>query len=244
MNNYQKQKNRRDIATQNGICKVCFTRPICYERSKVLCTHCLDIKVNVSRRWISKEENKNKVSFNIQRLKNDGKCIQCWTNNSVCRNLCFGCLEKSRLHNKEFQSKPESKLRRKAYVQTHKEKINKQKDGWKQRNLDKIPEIKHKSYIKHKATVVAYSHKQRAFREGVSGSFTKQEWNDLLQAYGNRCLRCGSADKISADHIVPISKGGTNDIYNIQPLCKSCNSIKHTQTINYRFLYDNFYVGT
>ena len=52
--------------------------------------------------------------------------------------------------------------------------------------------------------------------------------------YGNRCLCCGSYEKISLDHVIPISKGGKDEIENLQPLCKSCNSKKGIKTIDYR----------
>ena len=44
--------------------------------------------------------------------------------------------------------------------------------------------------------------------------------------YGKPCVKCGKpADTI--DHIVPVSRGGTNDTSNLQPLCRSCNQHKH-----------------
>lgn len=40
------------------------------------------------------------------------------------------------------------------------------------------------------------------------------------------CNRCGATDRLAIDHIHPVSKGGTNDIENLQILCHACNSQK------------------
>jgi len=37
-----------------------------------------------------------------------------------------------------------------------------------------------------------------------------------------------------ADHVLPVSKGGTSYISNIQPLCQPCNSGKKDKHIDYR----------
>lgn len=55
------------------------------------------------------------------------------------------------------------------------------------------------------------------------GSHTEEQWQALVKKYG-RCLCCGDTKaKIYRDHIVPVSRGGTDDISNIQPLCVRCN---------------------
>ncbi|WP_445955593.1 HNH endonuclease [Yeosuana sp.] len=48
------------------------------------------------------------------------------------------------------------------------------------------------------------------------------------------CLKCGSDNKLTIDHIVPISKGGSNDFSNLQILCEKCNSLKGSKVADYR----------
>jgi hypothetical protein len=57
------------------------------------------------------------------------------------------------------------------------------------------------------------------------GSHTEQEWESLKRWYNNRCAKCG-ANNPTKDHIIPVNKGGTDNISNIQPLCQQCNSSK------------------
>lgn len=73
-----------------------------------------------------------------------------------------------------------------------------------------------------------------ARRKNAGGTYTDQQFTDLCEHFNWRCVCCGQEAPLTADHVIPVSKGGTNDIENIQPLCRSCNSAKHTQTIDYR----------
>lgn len=54
----------------------------------------------------------------------------------------------------------------------------------------------------------------------------------VFQKDGYRCRECNRSKEDGAileiDHIVPVAKGGTNDISNLQTLCKECNRGKYT----------------
>jgi 5-methylcytosine-specific restriction endonuclease McrA len=69
-------------------------------------------------------------------------------------------------------------------------------------------------------------HRRKAILKGSSGSFTTLEWATLLKTYDNRCAYCKKRKKLTVDHVIPLSKGGTNTIGNIIPACGSCNSSK------------------
>jgi 5-methylcytosine-specific restriction endonuclease McrA len=68
--------------------------------------------------------------------------------------------------------------------------------------------------------------KRRARELASEGSFTQAEWSELCERFDFRCLRCGEKKPLTPDHIRPLSKGGSNFISNIQPLCFPCNASK------------------
>ena len=79
------------------------------------------------------------------------------------------------------------------------------------------------------------NHIRRSRKTGVGGSFTAEQWRRLCEYYDHRCVCCDNRfQRLTVDHVIPLSKGGTNYIQNIQPLCRSCNSRKHDKEIDYR----------
>ena len=76
--------------------------------------------------------------------------------------------------------------------------------------------------------------RRRSLENHSEGSFTDAEWKSLCDSFGNVCLCCGSTETLEPDHVLPISKGGSSYISNIQPLCKSCNSSKCDKYKDYR----------
>ena len=58
-------------------------------------------------------------------------------------------------------------------------------------------------------------------------NFTKTQREQVSKRFNNKCATCKEClDKFEIDHIRALANGGTNDIKNLQPLCKSCHKIK------------------
>lgn len=72
----------------------------------------------------------------------------------------------------------------------------------------------------------AWSRNRRAAELNADGYCTPADWREVLAIYGEECLRCGSVDNITQDHVVPLMLGGAHWPWNLQPLCRSCNSAK------------------
>jgi len=48
---------------------------------------------------------------------------------------------------------------------------------------------------------------------------------------GGQCARCGSRERLEYDHIVPVTKGGSNTARNIELLCEDCNRKKSNNIV-------------
>lgn len=148
------------------------------------------------------------------------------------------------------------KALRKIYQQAHAERIRKYRKTRYQEYAEQFKAEK-KEYYQEKAGLISEKrrnhrkahpelhvdadkeqfHRRRARKRMAEGSFTKQEWQALCVKYDFRCLCCGRQApeiRLTADHVIPLVRGGSNYIENVQPLCSSCNSSKHNKIIDYR----------
>lgn len=71
-------------------------------------------------------------------------------------------------------------------------------------------------------TRFGYILNKKSQRRAVSPSVRLQVFSDD----GFSCVWCGSTDRLELDHIVPVSKGGTNERTNLQTLCYTHNRKK------------------
>lgn len=71
------------------------------------------------------------------------------------------------------------------------------------------------------------------FLQRISGSRQNlRRLLDRLVAYwGNACVYCGEeAGELEIEHIVPLDRGGTDELTNLTLACWACNNKKRTQT--------------
>lgn len=101
----------------------------------------------------------------------------------------------------------------------------------------------HKKYTKEESAERAkLKPYRRAFVAGYWGvrnrtlidyaPITFDEWMLLIRMFDGMCAYCGiTPEKLTMDHIIPISKGGRHVVSNIAPACRSCNCRKRTMDV-------------
>jgi 5-methylcytosine-specific restriction endonuclease McrA len=165
----------------------------------------------------------------------DGKpCKRCgtteWNNQGLCRQCVRGYEQKRRHTHREKRLEFNRRWR-----EENPEKAKRAYDRWVSANKERVLEYAREWRRNNPEVMAALKSRYRTKKTAAGGSFTAQEWKDLCNYYENKCLCCGRDDvKLAADHVLPVSKGGSSNIDNIQPLCKSCNSSKFDKHIDYR----------
>lgn len=83
-------------------------------------------------------------------------------------------------------------------------------------------------YLANKEKYVAYVHTRNANKKHVGGRYTPDDIARIKNTQHNKCAMCRKSLRRNGeiDHIVPISRGGSNFSKNLQLLCRDCNRAK------------------
>ena len=65
-----------------------------------------------------------------------------------------------------------------------------------------------------------------------SGRRVQQLTAAVLELYGTTCHLCDRPGADTADHLEPRSQGGTDELENLRPAHRSCNSTRGTRTVD------------
>ncbi len=106
----------------------------------------------------------------------------------------------------------------KKYYAANRQECQARNAAWQARNPERYAQIQYHANSRRKARL-------RATHADI-GSHSKSEWRVILEKQRGRCAECGVKSKLEKDHIMPLSRGGSNMAMNLQGLCRSCNARK------------------
>ena len=102
---------------------------------------------------------------------------------------------------------------------------------WRQENAEKIKAVKRLWLSLNKLRTRVYTENRRVRKLANGGSHTPEQIEELYVKQHQRCAGCNKSIRkhYEIDHIIPVTRGGSNDISNIQLLCMPCNRTKHNK---------------
>jgi 5-methylcytosine-specific restriction protein A len=93
-------------------------------------------------------------------------------------------------------------------------------------SASRCPDCAGRRATRRQASRPARTNRPSARERGYDGAYRRARAHVLArQPWCGVCRHTGSpANPLTADHITPLSKGGTNDVSNLRTYCRSCNS--------------------
>ena len=75
--------------------------------------------------------------------------------------------------------------------------------------------------------------RRRALRTGATTyAFTDRDWRRMVNRFRGRCAYCDTkSDDLQLEHVIPLSRGGSNGAGNYLPACPRCNRSKRDRLL-------------
>lgn len=181
---------------------------------------------------------KTKDGFRKHKGKKDGlssQCKSCVSRND--REYRDNNQEKIAAGKQQYTANNQVKITtyQQQYTANNQEKIATYNRQYYANNQEKIVDCSRQYRVNNTDKIAAYSRNSRARKRNAYGSHTVAEIRAIFDSQLGLCANCkaklfkSGKYKFHVDHIVPLVKGGSNDRYNLQCLCPTCNLRKNAK---------------
>lgn len=143
--------------------------------------------------------------------------------------------EKTEKDNDKWNSSQAARISKIKYLENNPERRREASRKYYASNKEMYAENRKRWASKNKGRLVCLRNERRA-KMLAGGKWNVSDWKKLVNHYcpSGRCLRCKKSvgkNKLTVDHVIPINIYGPNLIWNLQPLCRSCNCSRPKKSI-------------
>jgi len=193
--------------------------------NRIYCDECrIERKRSKGRAWRKANLDKERAATRAWRVANPEKykaTSAAWALNNRerkrTRRLAWTKVNAERVREKNAAwrraNRERNRITNAAWCLANPEKVRANKAAWRAANPEKDG-----------------TYTRRLRRWGIRPELTGADWQEILIRHGGLCTYCGIGGKMTKDHAIPISRGGTDNARNIVPACGPCNSTKRNKT--------------
>jgi 5-methylcytosine-specific restriction endonuclease McrA len=122
---------------------------------------------------------------------------------------------------------------RARYRLRHPDRVRESSAKWTAAHPEQVNATRRARYADNPAKPLANNARRYALRKGAERcDLTDTQWETIKAQYGYCCAYCGrKMQRLTKDHITPLSAGGPDTLWNIVPACRSCNAKKGTGAV-------------
>lgn len=140
--------------------------------------------------------------------------------------------ETQRAYREKWFADPANKEHRREYernwYQANKERMNEYSRQWRTANKIRVRECEKARRANNPFAFKAYKLRRRALEANAEGFHTAEDIQRQYDAQKGKCYYCKAKvnDTYHVDHVIPLSRGGSNWPTNLVIACVSCNCSK------------------
>ena len=132
---------------------------------------------------------------------------------------------------REKNRKRVNEIAREGYAR-HRDKCLERSRDWHAKNPEKVKAGKARYFKENRTTVLAWLMRRRTKKLNAPGHSTAEQIRARIEYYGSKCYLCRVAPYQHLDHVIPLSRGGSNWPANIRPACSPCNLKKSDRLLS------------